>query len=152
MSRSPDPETQVGTMKAENQIQELVNAAMAMGAKLGGPAPLTADALEAARVRLSAARGVILRALQARQAEPVGWRSIHEWFSDGGYDSVIVCVPHDSGVLLPSVGEARHRDEEGWYWAGEDPTDYHARQIYPTHWQPLPAPPRAPDRQQEDSR
>lgn len=41
-----------------------------------------------------------------------------------------------------AVSEARyHADKDGWWLANTDPTDYHDGRIYPTHWQPMPAPP-----------
>jgi hypothetical protein len=62
---------------------------------------------------------------------------------------LIDTVPDDqaySGVIVAegnAVGEARHFGEkEGWYWAGNDPTDSWGGRIYPTHWMPLPSPPK----------
>ena len=40
-----------------------------------------------------------------------------------------------------AVCEARHIVGEGWYVAGNDPTDVWGGPICPTHWMPLPAPP-----------
>lgn len=56
----------------------------------------------------------------------------------------IETAPLDTPVIVfdaPAVGEARHIEDHGWYWAGNDPTDVWGGQIYPTHWMPLPEPP-----------
>jgi hypothetical protein len=56
----------------------------------------------------------------------------------------IETAPLDTPVLVSednNVGEARCHWDEGWYWAGNDPTDSWGGRIYPTFWQPLPAPP-----------
>lgn len=55
--------------------------------------------------------------------------------------------PFDGGHYLVAddvaVSEARyHPDNRGWWVANTDPTDYHDGQIFPTHWQPMPAPPK----------
>ena len=51
-------------------------------------------------------------------------------------EAVLICTV--DGI----VGEARHFDPGGWYWAGFDPTDYHdGAVVEPTHYQTLPSPP-----------
>lgn len=82
--------------------------------------------------QLAAHRDTLLA--QVRAAE---WRDIATAPQDG--TPVIVCA----GDI---VGEARYIGEdgdEGWWWAGTDPGDYHASRIdVPvSHWQPLPPPP-----------
>ena len=59
----------------------------------------------------------------------------------------IETAPTDNEAILVTdargvVGEARHIPDEGWYWAGEDPGDYHADPFQPTRWMPLPAAPK----------
>lgn len=63
------------------------------------------------------------------------WLSIETAPKDG----TSVIVSSDSGV----VGEAQfHEHEDGWWWAGFDPTDYvDGRLDAATHWMPLPSPP-----------
>lgn len=57
----------------------------------------------------------------------------------------IETAPNESAVLVAvggAVGEAFLRGKDGWWWAGNDPSDSWGGQIYPTHWQGLPeAPP-----------
>ncbi len=65
-----------------------------------------------------------------------GWRPIESAPVDG--TSVIV----SNGA---AVGEARFWGGSGWFWEGSSPTDAHDGAVFhPTHWQPLPAPPRQP--------
>ena len=71
--------------------------------------------------------------VQAQQ----GWRPIEE---APDTTSVIVCVPRRTQGQPPIVGEA-YRRGRSWWWAQEGREDYHAREIYPTLWQPLPSPP-----------
>lgn len=71
-----------------------------------------------------------------REAAPV-WRPIETYPGNG--DPVLV----RSGK---SVGEATYYPDAspydaGWWWAGTHPTDATDGRVYPTHWQPLPAPP-----------
>lgn len=49
-------------------------------------------------------------------------------------------VVHNQAKPRYVVGEM-HLTEDGWYWANNDSTDHWGDRIYPTHWQPLPAPP-----------
>jgi hypothetical protein len=56
----------------------------------------------------------------------------------------IETAPLDHPLMVAegqAVGEAHHCGRDGWYWAGNDPTDSWGGQIYPTHWMPLPTPP-----------
>lgn len=53
---------------------------------------------------------------------------------------VLVAVP---AAAKSVVGEAMlhdHGDGLEWWWANEY-REYHADEIFPTHWQPLPEPP-----------
>lgn len=61
----------------------------------------------------------------------------------------IETAPEDTDVIVAVnirgrqvVGEAKQTPEHGWYWAGQDHSDYFAVQIVPTHWMPLPDPPK----------
>lgn len=72
---------------------------------------------------------------------------------------VISTAPKRESVLVATrgyatgqwiVGEAYHRFEgdgdDGWWWANQDPGDYHAQSlesagIPPLWWMPLPKPP-----------
>jgi hypothetical protein len=51
-------------------------------------------------------------------------------------------------VLLAAAGtvfEGEYKpDANGWWLANTDPTDYHDGQVWPTHWMPLPHPPKEP--------
>ena len=75
-------------------------------------------------------------ALPRSPGEPVacpdGWKPIET-------------APKDRSVIIVSekgaVGEAQWEEGAGWYWAGHHSTDHYGYQIWPTHWQPLPAPP-----------
>ena len=72
----------------------------------------------------------------------------------------IATAPKDACIILavtggssgPIVGEARWQEngeDSDWYWAGNGPGDYHGGPISEinlgkaSHWQPLPAPPKA---------
>ena len=59
------------------------------------------------------------------------------------YTFVIVAEPVNAPdePLRYAVGEARYIDGEGWYWVNCDPSDSWGRQLFPSHWMPLPAPP-----------
>jgi hypothetical protein len=60
-------------------------------------------------------------------------------------DSIIAAVPHirhHEMEVQHVVGEARHFDGEGWYWANNDPFATWGGPIYPTHWMPMPEPPK----------
>jgi hypothetical protein len=50
---------------------------------------------------------------------------------------------HLLGAVGRAVGEM-HWTSDGWYWAGNDPTDSWGGRIYPTHYMPLPDPPCLP--------
>ena len=63
------------------------------------------------------------------------WQPIDTAPTDG--TNVIVCTPE--GI----VGEAKHHEDHGWWWAGFDPTDYYDGQTFPSLWQPLPEPPQS---------
>lgn len=81
-------------------------------------------------------------ALSTAPAPPQGWQPIATAPKDG--TPIII---HTEGGL---IGEARWQGEgsdEGWWWAGTDPGDYHSSRIEEyevAHWMPLPAPPSAP--------
>lgn len=63
------------------------------------------------------------------------WQPIEAFVPTPDECDFLVCVKD-------YVGEARWQyDHEAWYWAGNDPTDSWGAPIFPTHWQPLPAPP-----------
>ena len=57
----------------------------------------------------------------------------------------IESAPTDGRAVLvaegAAAGEAKFHEGHGWWWAGNDPTDAWGRQVYPTHWMPLPEPP-----------
>lgn len=57
----------------------------------------------------------------------------------------IETAPVDGTYVLvadgQTVGEAKFHEGEGWWWAGNHPTDSWGSAIYPTHWMPLPSPP-----------
>lgn len=63
-----------------------------------------------------------------------GWLPIESAPKDGT-DVLIWCAPWSCG------SEARYIEDEGWWLANNHPADYWGDQKYPTHWQPLPAPP-----------
>lgn len=65
-----------------------------------------------------------------------GWLPIESAPKDGT-DILIWCAPWSCG------SEARYIEDEGWWLANNHPTDHWGDQKYPTHWQPLPAPPGA---------
>lgn len=63
----------------------------------------------------------------------MNWQPIESAPTDG------TCVLVAEGA---AVGEARcYSEGEGWYWAGNAPTDSWGGRVYPTHWMPLPEPP-----------
>ena len=78
-------------------------------------------------------------ALSAMQGD--GWRGV-----ESAPKSTQVNVYHPEagvgGAYLRSEGDS----DDGWWWAGEGPGNYHASAILPapTLWQPLPAPPSTP--------
>jgi hypothetical protein len=65
-----------------------------------------------------------------------GWQPIETAPTDGR----AVLVANEVGV-----GEAQYFEGEGgWWWANTAPTDYVDGQVErPTHWMPLPDPPRS---------
>lgn len=84
--------------------------------------------------------------------EMVEWRPIETFELSGQAHPVIVAVPDRDGGWL--VGEAWLRAEEGdtlwengWWWAGTSPGQYHDSPIIemnygpPKWWKPLPLPP-----------
>lgn len=78
------------------------------------------------------------RSLGARTSS---WQSIETLATkEDGTTCVLVAERKPDGSY--AVGEANWTSQ-GWYWAGNDPTDSWGRQIYPAHWQPLPEPPAA---------
>ena len=55
-------------------------------------------------------------------------------------------APKDGTSVLVScegaVHEAKyHADEDGWWLANTDPTDYWDGRVYPDMWMPMPKPP-----------
>ncbi len=64
------------------------------------------------------------------------WRTMETAPKDGEH---VLLFDGESGV-----GEAAfHPDEDGWWWAGTDPTDFHDGRVWsPAKWQPLPPPPK----------
>lgn len=75
-----------------------------------------------------------------------------EWSE--GSPPVIIAVERsaDPANKLYVTGEAKyHGDRDGWWWAGNDPTDSWGGRVYPEFWMPLPDPPQA-QRQCEDSK
>lgn len=92
------------------------------------------------------------RAAAACIRELVEWRPIETFELSGQAHPVIVAVPDREGGWL--VGEAWLRAEEddslwenGWWWAGTSPGEYHDSPIIemnygpPKWWKPLPLPP-----------
>ncbi len=76
---------------------------------------------------------------EAALRELLALRRQNEW-------QPIETAPTQTDVLICSVGwasgaEARLHDEEGWYAAGNHPTDSWGGQLYPSHWMPLPPAP-----------
>ena len=63
------------------------------------------------------------------------WQPIETAPRDGTH--VLIYVP---GWINGS--EARYLDDEGWWLANNDPTDHWGEQQHPTHWMPLPNPPK----------
>lgn len=89
----------------------------------------------------------------ARPAPPPRseWQPIETASHEHG-STCIVAVPNYNNKTIKNppmlVGEAHYIYDEdairgqGWFWAGEDPTDAHGPgNIYPTHWMPLPEAP-----------
>jgi len=66
-------------------------------------------------------------------------RKMSEW-------QPIETAPKDVSVIVYAdgvVGEASCPDAtDRWWWAQTDEHDSWARPIYPTHWRPLPEPPK----------
>jgi len=77
------------------------------------------------------------------------------WQSIETFDEPTACG-NSSGVLIAeadgTVGEAYHRnyggEDDGWWWINTSWGDYpEPDRPTPSHWQPLPAPPRALEQQ-----
>ncbi|QYC11034.1 hypothetical protein [Brevundimonas nasdae] len=115
--------------------------------------PINLDWPAAARLEIIKAN-VERSEAAARIRELVEWRPIETFDGCGQARPAIVAVPTKEGAWI--VGEAWLRAEEegatydnGWWWAGTGPDDYHDSPIYemshhrggPTHWLPLPSPP-----------
>lgn len=96
--------------------------------------------------------GRIAREAAACIREMVEWRPIETFELSGQAHPVIVAVPDRDGGWL--VGEAWLRAEEddgiwenGWWWSGTSPGEYHDSPIIemnygpPKWWRPLPLPP-----------
>ncbi len=74
--------------------------------------------------------------------------SLQDWFGAGDCSgwNPMETAPKDQDVIVTNgvaVGEARFfPDEDGWWWAGSNPTDYQANRVWePKYWMPLPKPP-----------
>lgn len=97
------------------------------------------DTYEALRQRFERACARITELESA--AETAGdWRSMEELSATVEPPTFVLIAerkPDDSYV----VGEARWFGDQGWRWAGNDPTDHWGREVYPERWMPLPAPP-----------
>lgn len=72
-----------------------------------------------------------------------GWQPIESAPKDG---TNVLIAEDQNGIH----GEAYYDDEESrWYWANTGRGDYpDPREPFPTHWQPLPPPPAASDREE----
>lgn len=82
-----------------------------------------------------------LRKLRAAAETNGDWRSMNELVPTVEPPTFVLIAekkPDDTYV----VGEARYFGDQGWRWAGNDPTDHWGREVYPEYWMPLPAPPR----------
>lgn len=55
--------------------------------------------------------------------------------------AVIVACRGAPDVRPWAVREAQYFEGDGWYWAGNDPTDAWGGSIVPERWMPLPEPP-----------
>jgi Lar family restriction alleviation protein len=76
---------------------------------------------------------------QSSAPPPSVWQPIETAPHNDGF-ACIVSVPNEGPQ--PYVGEAHFVDEEGWYWAGNDPTDsWGPGALTPSHWMPLPSSP-----------
>lgn len=73
------------------------------------------------------------------ETSPPGWKPI-ETLSPTQEPPTFVLIAERKPDGTYVVGEARYF-EAGWRWAGNDPTDHWGREVYPTHWMPLPRPP-----------
>lgn len=69
------------------------------------------------------------------------WQSIESAPRDG--TRVLLCEIVQCPVKRYWVTEGWYSVEhKGWWEANIDPLDYVGRQCYPTHWMPLPEPPK----------
>jgi hypothetical protein len=84
--------------------------------------------------------GYVLRVTREGATQPPGaWQLIESLQPTQEPPTfVIIAEPKPDGSYV--VGEARYF-ESGWRWAGNDPSDHWGREVYPTHWMPLPSPP-----------
>lgn len=94
-----------------------------------------------------------VRRLRALASRAGGWLPIDSAPRDG--TQVFVYAPGEtlfptaaeyksSAYFAKEYGDAGYMDE-GWYWSYGYPNDMHEETITPTHWQPLPEPPAAPE-------
>lgn len=82
--------------------------------------------------------------LQEGLQTDMNWQPIETAPHPSVGESFLVAVQPMGDPARPyHVGEAQRFDGV-WYWAGNDPADSWGGPISPTHWMPMPAPPRAP--------
>lgn len=66
-----------------------------------------------------------------------------EWSESAPPVIIAVNRAADPAEKIYVVGEAQHHGEQGWWWAGNHPTDYWGSSVDPEFWQPLPEPPQS---------